>query len=42
MPYPVILNCPAGHIENNFPLIMGGNAEIYKLNEAETGIRFTG
>ena len=28
--FPLFLDCPSGHINNNLPLIMGGNIHIRK------------
>ncbi|MCF8336181.1 MAG: LD-carboxypeptidase [Bacteroidales bacterium] len=31
--FPLFLDCPSGHIDNNFPLIMGGTVNIQKKGQ---------
>jgi len=40
--YPVIFDCPVGHMKNNLPLIMGDTVSLERLNEKEIKIRFSG
>ena len=40
--YPVIFDCPVGHMEPNLPLIMGGEVNLEKVNNSEFRIVFRG
>lgn len=37
--FPMLFDCPAGHIENNLPLIMGGNIHI-RQKEKTVSVQF--